>query len=257
MIEIIIMIGVIGWFARTAKSKGANGLLWGFIGAISFYGPVLVFGRVIYPVIVKGSVTYDNQVSYMIVGVLLNLAIGISCCLLAREILLREEGGSMAGFAGFLWFTEKISKWMNVIAYMALTFIMLLTVTDVVLRQFRHPIIGTFEIVQLAGAVVIAFGLPITSWMRGHIYVDFFINTFPGRAKNFMNILTRVIGIAIFIFIAYNLFRFATDLLISGEVTSTMQLPFYPIVYGMGVACFMQCLVLIADIVKVMGGKYE
>jgi len=92
MVEIIVMIGVIGWFARTAKSKGKNGLLWGFIGAISYYGPVLVFGRVIYPGIVKGSVTYDNQVGYIIVGVLLNLAIGIGCCYLARKILLSKEG---------------------------------------------------------------------------------------------------------------------------------------------------------------------
>ena len=159
--------------------------------------------------------------------------------------------------AGFLWFTEKISKWMNVIAYIALTFVMLLTVTDVILRIFRHPIIGTFEIVQLAGAVAIAFGIPLTSWKRGMIYVDFFINTFPDWARNTMNILTRVIGIAIFIFIGYNLFRFATDLLISGEVTPTKQLPFYPVVYGMGGACFIQVLVLIADIIKVAGGKYE
>ena len=159
--------------------------------------------------------------------------------------------------AGFLWFTEKISKWMNVIAYIALTFVMLLTVTDVILRMFRHPIIGTFEIVQLAGAVVIAFGIPLTSWSRGMIYVDFFVNSFPRRAKDTMNILTRVIGITIFIFIGYNLCAFATDLFISGEVTPTKQLPFYPIVYSMGVACFVEALVLITDISKVMGGKYE
>jgi TRAP-type C4-dicarboxylate transport system permease small subunit len=159
--------------------------------------------------------------------------------------------------SGVLWFTEKISRWMNVIAYMALTFIMLLTVTDVILRIFRHPIIGTFEIVQLAGAVVIAFGIPFTSWRRGLIYVDFFINTFPGWARNTMNILTRVIGITIFVLIGYNLFRFATDLVISGEVSPTTQIPFYPIVYSMGVACFIQVLVLFTDIIKVMGGKYE
>lgn len=158
---------------------------------------------------------------------------------------------------GLLWFTEKISRWMNVIAYIALTFVMLLTVTDVILRIFRHPIIGTFEIVQLAGAVVIAFGIPLTSWSRGMIYVDFFVNSFPPRAKNITNILTRLIGIAIFIFIGYNLCIFATDLFKSGEVTPTKQLPFYPIVYSMGAACFVQALVLIADISKVMGGKYE
>jgi TRAP-type C4-dicarboxylate transport system permease small subunit len=89
------------------------------------------------------------------------------------------------------------------------------------------------------------------------IYVDFFVNSFPGRVKDTMNILTRVIGIAIFIFIGYNLFVFATDLFLSGEVTPTKQIPFYPIVYAMGVACFFEVLVLIADISKVIGGTYE
>ena len=91
MIEIFIMIGVISWFARTAKSKGKSGVLWGFIGAISYYGPVLVFGRLIFPEIVSGRVTYDNQFSYMAVGLVLNLAIGIACCLFARKMLLATE----------------------------------------------------------------------------------------------------------------------------------------------------------------------
>ena len=159
--------------------------------------------------------------------------------------------------AGFLWFTEKISRLMNVISYIALTFIMLLTVSDVVLRSFKHPIIGTFEIVGMAGAVVIGFGIPLTSWLRGLIYVDFVIQRFPRRGRNFRNILTRAICIIIFIVIGYNLFSYATDLLVSGEVTPTRQIPFYPVVYGLGIACFVQCLVLIADITKVIGGKYE
>lgn len=158
---------------------------------------------------------------------------------------------------GFLWFTEKLSKIMNVIAYSALTFIMLLTVSDVILRTFRHPIIGTFEIVGLGGAVVIGFGMPITSWMRGLIYVDFFINKLPLSARKFMNILTRLISLTMFIFIGYNLFHYATRLWVSGEVTPTRQIPFYPIAYGLGISSFVLCLVLIADIIKVLGGKYE
>jgi len=159
--------------------------------------------------------------------------------------------------AGLLWFTEKLSKLMNVIAYTALTFIMLLTVADVVLRFFGHPIVGTFEIVGLGGAVAIGFGIPLTSWLRAHIYVDFVIQKFPKWGMNTMNILTRVISIALFILIGYNLFIYATDLYTSGEVSLTRQIPFYPIAYGMGVCCFIQCLVLITDIIKVIGGKYE
>jgi len=159
--------------------------------------------------------------------------------------------------AGLLWFTEKLSKLMNVIAYTALTFIMLLTVADVVLRFFGHPIVGTFEIVGLGGAVAIGFGIPLTSWLRAHIYVDFIIQKFPNCGNNTVNILTRVISIALFILIGYNLFIYATDLYKSGEVSLTRQIPFYPIAYGMGVCCFIQCLVLITDIIKVIGGKYE
>jgi len=159
--------------------------------------------------------------------------------------------------AGLLWFTEKLSKLMNVIAYAALTFIMLLTVADVVLRFFGHPIVGTFEIVGMGGAVAIGFGIPLTSWLRAHIYVDFVIQKFPKSGMNAMNILTRVIGIALFILIGYNLLIYATDLYKSGEVSLTRQIPFYPIAYGMGVCCFIQCLVLFTDIIKVIGGKYE
>jgi hypothetical protein len=88
MLEIFIMIGVVLWFSRTAKAKGQSGALWGFLGAISYYGPVLLFGWVIYPALVQGYVTQQNHGSVVIIGLVLNIAIGISCCLLARYILL-------------------------------------------------------------------------------------------------------------------------------------------------------------------------
>jgi len=158
---------------------------------------------------------------------------------------------------GFLWFTEKLSRLMNVIAYIALTFIMLLTTADVVLRMFDYPIIGTFEMVGFGGAIVVGFGIPLTSWLRGQICVDFVVQSFPNWGKNAMNILTRLIGIGLFILVGYNLLLYAGDLYKSGEVSLTIKLPFYPIAYGMGVCCFIQCLVLVTDIVKIIGGKYE
>jgi hypothetical protein len=47
------------------------------------------------------------------------------------------------------------------------------------------------------------------------------------------------------------------DLYRTGEVSLTLQLPFYPVAYGIGVCCFVQCLVLIAHIFQVIGGTYE
>ena len=158
---------------------------------------------------------------------------------------------------GFLGGVEKLSKGMCYVSAFALTFIMLLTVADVFLRLFNKPIVGTFEIVGLSGAVVIGFAVPITSWIRGHIFVDFLINGFSVKVRNTFNVVTRLVSMVLFILIGWNLFSYAYSLYKSGEVTLTRQLPFYPIAYGLGICCFIQCFVLITDIVKIAGGKYE
>jgi len=150
-----------------------------------------------------------------------------------------------------------LSRAMQVIAGIALVFMMTLTTSDVILRIFGKPIIGTYEMVAFTGGVVIGFATPITSWMRGQIFVDFFYQKFPMMAQNILNIITRLFDIALFSIIAWNLMGMARDMYRSGEVSLTLQLPFYPIAYGIGFALFVECLVLVADIVKIAEGKYE
>jgi TRAP-type C4-dicarboxylate transport system permease small subunit len=158
---------------------------------------------------------------------------------------------------GLLWLTEKVSKTFNWVALIALTFIMLLTVSDVVLRYFGRPIVGTFEIVGFCGAVIIGFALPLTSWYRGHIFVDFLTSKMSKSSKKVMDIATRILSIVLFFIVGWNLFIYSQKLYRSGEVSLTIQIPFYPFSYGLGVACFLQGLVLITDIVKISRGTYD
>jgi TRAP-type C4-dicarboxylate transport system permease small subunit len=158
---------------------------------------------------------------------------------------------------GLLWVTEKLSRAFNWIALCALTFIMLLTVSDVVLRYFGRPIVGTFEIVGFCGALIIGFSLPLTSWDRGHIFVDFLTSKMSKGRKKMLDLTTRTACIALFAVIGYNLFIYSKKLYQSGEVSLTIQIPFYPFSYGLGVACFLQCLVLITDIVNIYKGTYD
>jgi TRAP-type C4-dicarboxylate transport system permease small subunit len=158
---------------------------------------------------------------------------------------------------GILWVTEKLSRLLNGIALCALTFIMLLTVSDVVLRFFGHPIVGTFEVVGFCGAVVIGFALPLTTWQRGHVFVDFLTQKMPKSAKKVLDLSTRVLCIVLFAVVGWNLFIYSAKLMHSGEVSLTIQIPFYPFSYGVGVCCFLQCFVLVGDIVKISGGTYE
>ncbi len=150
-----------------------------------------------------------------------------------------------------------ISGYLNVIAGISLILLMLLTIADVILRGFNKPIVGAYELVALGGAVAIGFSMPRTALLRAHIYVDFVIATFSRTAKNIFNIATRLLVFLLFSLIGWNLFKYAGDLQRSGEVSLTLQLPFYPVAYGIGICCFVQCLVMVCEIIKIQGGTFD
>jgi TRAP-type C4-dicarboxylate transport system permease small subunit len=158
---------------------------------------------------------------------------------------------------GFLSRVKDISRFFNLIAGISLSFLMFLTIFDVVLRFFRKPIVGTYELVAFAGAVVIGFSVPFTSWVKGHVYVDFLILRFSKKTRNILHILTRCLVIWLFLMIGWNLIKYGMDLHKSGEVSLTLQVPFYPVAYGLAICCFIQCIVIFCDILKILGGEYE
>ncbi len=158
------------------------------------------------------------------------------------------------------WFLDKVWKLaraINFIGGVSLSFIMFLTVADIILRSFRRPIVGTFEIVAFSGAVVIGFSLPYTSWVKGHVNTDFLLMRFSQRTKDVLSVMTRFLGIGLFFLIGMELIKYGLDLKKVGEVSPTLTLPFYPVAYGLSVCSFIQCLVLLGDILKVFGGKHE
>jgi TRAP-type C4-dicarboxylate transport system permease small subunit len=134
---------------------------------------------------------------------------------------------------------------------------MLLTIADVVLRLSGRPIVGTYELVAMSGAVAIGASLPLTSWMRGHIYVDALLTRLPPPARAALNIVTRAMVLALFSVVGWNLVKYAIDLAKSGEVSPTLRLPFWPIVLGVSAGCFVQCVVALSDVARILRGEYE
>jgi TRAP-type C4-dicarboxylate transport system permease small subunit len=157
-------------------------------------------------------------------------------------------------FGRFLAISSKV---LNIIGGTALTFMMFLTVADVLLRATGHYILGTYEIVSLALALVIGFGIPRVSMDRGHVFMEFVIERLPGNWKMIMNTFTRLLCIVLFILIGYNLFSVGNDFRMTGEVSPTLKFPFFPVAYGVGVCCFIEVLVFVNDIIKIWRGQYE
>jgi TRAP-type C4-dicarboxylate transport system permease small subunit len=150
-----------------------------------------------------------------------------------------------------------ITAILDKIGGLALTLMMLLTVADVLLRAAGRPLVGTYEVVALSLALVIGFTIPKVSLDRGHIRVDLVIERVSRRTRNILNTFTRLICIGLFLIISYNLFAVANELRASGEVSPTIQLPAYPLAYGVAICCFIECFVFVLDIFNIWTGDYE
>jgi TRAP-type C4-dicarboxylate transport system permease small subunit len=151
----------------------------------------------------------------------------------------------------------KINTVMQGIAAVSLTFMILLTTLDVILRLFGKPIPGAVEIIAICGGVVVGFTVPISFWMRGHISVDLVLNWLPKPVKNLLNIITRCVGIGLCLLISWNSMKIGTGMRKGAEVSGTLELPLYPVEYALAFCFLVLSLVLLCDILKIYGGTYE
>jgi len=148
----------------------------------------------------------------------------------------------------FLRSIQWLSALLNYIAGWALVGMTGLTCADVVLRAFRRPILGTYEIVGFLGAVVISFALAETTLKRGHVAVEALVKHLPLRVQGVIYFVTHLLSILLFALIAYECWIYAGDLKASGEVSLTLKIPFYPIMYGIACSAIVVCLIMLGDI---------
>jgi TRAP-type C4-dicarboxylate transport system permease small subunit len=139
---------------------------------------------------------------------------------------------------------------LGLVAAAAIFFMMALTCADVFLRLFRMPIPGTYEIVSFMGAVAVSFAVAHTSVEKGHVAVDLVVQLFSKRAQAVIESIIAGFGVILFALIAWQSGIYALDCQRSGEVSLTLQMPFYPIIYGVALGALIECLVLTVDLLN-------
>jgi TRAP-type C4-dicarboxylate transport system permease small subunit len=146
--------------------------------------------------------------------------------------------------------SDRISTWTEVLAGVVLVLIMVVTGCDIVGRIFGSPIPGTYEMVSFAGGLVIGLALPVTSRERVHVIVDIVTSRVSFRAGAILHVITRLMVIALFLLLGYATMRMGIDFRAYGQMTPVLGFPYYPVAYIISGACFIESLVLVADLIK-------
>lgn len=140
----------------------------------------------------------------------------------------------------------------TLVASASLFCMMLLTCADVFMRYvFSRPIIGTYDLVSLMGAVLVAFAMPYTMLKKGHVSVELLIQNMSRGKQLFIETFTHLIGLALFSVLIWQAILLSMDMKAAGEVTPTLLIPFYPILYCMAVCFFGLCLAILVNLLNI------
>jgi TRAP-type C4-dicarboxylate transport system permease small subunit len=148
-------------------------------------------------------------------------------------------------------YTSTVSRWLYWIAGAGLIGMLALVVADIVgIKALSHPVPGGIEVVGFLGVVVIGFAIAYVQVLHGHIQVDFIVMKLPERPRAIIEAITTLMGVAFFVFLSWRTFDYARSLQLSGEVSMTQKIPFFPFIYGLAVCYVVTTLVLILEFMK-------
>jgi TRAP-type C4-dicarboxylate transport system permease small subunit len=127
-----------------------------------------------------------------------------------------------------------------------------LSCADIFMRYlFSKPITGTYDIVGLSGAVLAAFSLPYTMLKKGHVAVEILIQSLSRGKQLVIETFSHLLGISLFLVLVWQAVLLSRDMKAAGEVTPTLLLPFYPIVYCMALCFFFLSLAILVNLLHV------
>jgi TRAP-type C4-dicarboxylate transport system permease small subunit len=95
----------------------------------------------------------------------------------------------------------------------------------------------------MVAAVTMACALPYTTAVKGHVAVEFFHHRLGPRGRVAMDALIRMLIMALFSLLAWQLVRYGVSMKRSGEVSMTLELPIFWVPHVMAFACGLVVLV--------------
>ena len=149
-------------------------------------------------------------------------------------------------FSKIIEFIQKKLKVFGAACLVGMTF---LTVADVIGLFFRHPIFGSVEIVGFMATLAVASALPYTHKIKGHVGVEILVRLLSKKAQTIIDICTGILSLSLFAIVTWRMTLYAHTMHKSGEVSISLELPEYAIIYATSFCLLIFTLVIVQDII--------
>lgn len=105
---------------------------------------------------------------------------------------------------------------------------------NMLLRSLGLPVTGTYELMGLGGAMIAALAMGGTQEARGHIQVAVLDGFLPPVMRRVLEAAAHLLSTVFFGLVVWRLLELSWALKVSGELSETLRIPFYPVVFLVG-----------------------
>jgi TRAP-type C4-dicarboxylate transport system permease small subunit len=136
----------------------------------------------------------------------------------------------------------------------SLLLLILVVVVNAIMRVFYAPFSGATEIAGWLTAVSIAFGLGYTQVKRGYVEIDALVERLPKGLQLTIKRIMLFISMIFYSLVAWQITVYGLNVMNNGNLSETMQLPFYPLIFLLSLGFAGLTLALLVDFVKECNG---
>jgi TRAP-type C4-dicarboxylate transport system permease small subunit len=141
-----------------------------------------------------------------------------------------------------------LTKWLHILGGVLIFVMMLLTAVDVVMRYFfNKPVAGSFELTEYLMVLIISFTLAFAAANDGMVKVTLLSERLSLKTQSIINSFTGILGIGLFVVLAWRGFVFAGMLQHQGIISPILGIPRFPFAVVVAIGLCFLVLVLIVE----------
>lgn len=135
----------------------------------------------------------------------------------------------------------------------ALFLMMAVSVANMTMRFFGKPLGPAYELVGFLGAITVSMPLGYAQVKKSHIAVDILSSKFSPQLRKFVTAIGLLLGAIFFGLSSWQVGSFANTMRLSGELSETTKMSYYPYVYAVAAGCALMVLSMITDFINLIG----
>ncbi len=124
-----------------------------------------------------------------------------------------------------------LNKLLLLLGALILCLMMALATCNMIFGFMGQPIKGAYEVTGFLGALAACLALAPTQQVRGHITVTIFDRFIPYKIRHFLNLAAQVLLACFFFLIIRQLVLLGLSLRLFGELSESLRVPFYPLIF--------------------------